>query len=93
MPAAVRELVRCRRLVAGGGPAGLMLGFLLARSGIDVLVLEKHADAAGPGQPIALPWPRRLLGRVRWLQRIPGRLIGIGFRPEHVAAARERYTA
>jgi len=30
--------------VAGGGPAGLMAGFLLARAGIDVLVLEKHAD-------------------------------------------------
>ncbi|MEZ4334788.1 MAG: FAD-dependent oxidoreductase [Myxococcota bacterium] len=31
-------------LVAGGGPAGLMSGFLLARAGIDVVVLEKHAD-------------------------------------------------
>ena len=30
--------------IAGGGPAGMMLGFLLARAGIDVLVLEKHAD-------------------------------------------------
>ncbi|HLY63405.1 MAG TPA: FAD-dependent oxidoreductase [Terriglobia bacterium] len=30
--------------VAGGGPAGMMLGFLLARMGIDVFVLEKHAD-------------------------------------------------
>jgi 2-polyprenyl-6-methoxyphenol hydroxylase-like FAD-dependent oxidoreductase len=29
---------------AGGGPAGMMLGFLLARAGIDVFVLEKHAD-------------------------------------------------
>ncbi len=28
----------------GGGPAGMMLGLLLARSGVDVLVLEKHAD-------------------------------------------------
>lgn len=31
-------------VVAGGGPAGLTLGFLLARSGVDVIVLEKHAD-------------------------------------------------
>ncbi|HEY6358733.1 MAG TPA: FAD-dependent oxidoreductase [Vicinamibacterales bacterium] len=31
-------------LVAGGGPAGVMLAYLLARSGIDVWVLEKHAD-------------------------------------------------
>jgi 2-polyprenyl-6-methoxyphenol hydroxylase-like FAD-dependent oxidoreductase len=30
--------------IAGGGPAGMMLGFLLARAGVDVLVLEKHAD-------------------------------------------------
>jgi 2-polyprenyl-6-methoxyphenol hydroxylase-like FAD-dependent oxidoreductase len=30
--------------VAGGGPAGMMAGYLLARAGIDVLVLEKHAD-------------------------------------------------
>jgi len=30
--------------VAGGGPAGMMLGYLLARAGVDVTVLEKHAD-------------------------------------------------
>ena len=30
--------------IAGGGPAGAMLGLLLARSGVDVMVLEKHAD-------------------------------------------------
>jgi 2-polyprenyl-6-methoxyphenol hydroxylase-like FAD-dependent oxidoreductase len=30
--------------IAGGGPAGVMLGFLLARAGIDVVVLEKHRD-------------------------------------------------
>ena len=31
-------------VVAGGGPAGIMLGYLLARAGIGVTVLEKHAD-------------------------------------------------
>jgi 2-polyprenyl-6-methoxyphenol hydroxylase-like FAD-dependent oxidoreductase len=31
-------------VVAGGGPAGMMLGFLLARAGVRVIVLEKHAD-------------------------------------------------
>ena len=31
-------------VIAGGGPAGMMLGFLLARAGVDVVVLEKHAD-------------------------------------------------
>ncbi|WP_137133752.1 FAD-dependent oxidoreductase [Rhizobium sp. FKY42] len=30
--------------IAGGGPAGLMLGLLLARAGVDVTVLEKHDD-------------------------------------------------
>src|SRR5438874_9186792 len=30
--------------IAGGGPAGMMLGLLLARAGVTVLVLEKHAD-------------------------------------------------
>src|SRR3989475_4162160 len=35
---------RCQICIAGGGPAGMMLGLLLARSGIRVKVLEKHAD-------------------------------------------------
>ncbi|HJT21634.1 MAG TPA: FAD-dependent oxidoreductase [Nitrospira sp.] len=30
--------------IAGGGPAGMMLGLLLARGGVSVLVMEKHAD-------------------------------------------------
>jgi 2-polyprenyl-6-methoxyphenol hydroxylase-like FAD-dependent oxidoreductase len=30
--------------IVGGGPAGVMLGFLLARAGIEVMVLEKHKD-------------------------------------------------
>ena len=30
--------------VVGGGPAGMMLGYLLARAGIEVVVLEKHKD-------------------------------------------------
>ena len=30
--------------IVGGGPAGMMLGYLLARAGIEVLVLEKHFD-------------------------------------------------
>ena len=30
--------------IAGGGPAGMMLGVLLARAGVEVLVLEKHRD-------------------------------------------------
>ena len=38
------ERLTTRCCIAGGGPAGMMLGFLLARAGIDVVVLEKHAD-------------------------------------------------
>jgi 2-polyprenyl-6-methoxyphenol hydroxylase-like FAD-dependent oxidoreductase len=38
------ETLTTRCCIAGGGPAGMMLGFLLARAGIDVIVLEKHAD-------------------------------------------------
>jgi 2-polyprenyl-6-methoxyphenol hydroxylase-like FAD-dependent oxidoreductase len=38
------ETARVRCCIAGGGPAGMMLGLLLARAGVDVVVLEKHAD-------------------------------------------------
>lgn len=38
------EIRQTRCCIVGGGPAGVMLGFLLAREGTDVLVLEKHAD-------------------------------------------------
>jgi 2-polyprenyl-6-methoxyphenol hydroxylase-like FAD-dependent oxidoreductase len=38
------EKVNTRCCVAGGGPAGMIAGLLLARAGVDVLVLEKHAD-------------------------------------------------
>jgi 2-polyprenyl-6-methoxyphenol hydroxylase-like FAD-dependent oxidoreductase len=36
--------IKTQCCIAGGGPAGMMLGFLLARAGVDVVVLEKHAD-------------------------------------------------
>ncbi len=36
--------LRVQCAIAGGGPAGMVLGFLLARAGIEVVVLEKHAD-------------------------------------------------
>ncbi len=41
-PSAEGLQVRC--CISGGGPAGMMLGYLLARAGIDVAVLEKHTD-------------------------------------------------
>ena len=36
--------VRVSTCIVGGGPAGLMLGLLLAKRGADVLVLEGHED-------------------------------------------------
>src|SRR3954463_13553954 len=38
------QKLRCRCCIVGGGPAGMMLGLLLGRAGIDVVVLEKHQD-------------------------------------------------
>ncbi|TMI83302.1 MAG: FAD-dependent oxidoreductase [Bacillati bacterium ANGP1] len=37
-------IVETRCCIVGGGPAGMMLGYLLARSGVDVVILERHAD-------------------------------------------------
>jgi len=42
--AASLQQIHTRCCIAGGGPAGMMLGFLLARAGIDIVVLEKHKD-------------------------------------------------
>jgi 2-polyprenyl-6-methoxyphenol hydroxylase-like FAD-dependent oxidoreductase len=38
------EKLQTRCVVAGGGPAGIMAGYLLARAGVPVIVLEKHSD-------------------------------------------------
>jgi 2-polyprenyl-6-methoxyphenol hydroxylase-like FAD-dependent oxidoreductase len=38
------EKVSVECCVIGGGPAGMVLGLILARAGVRVLVLEKHAD-------------------------------------------------
>jgi 2-polyprenyl-6-methoxyphenol hydroxylase-like FAD-dependent oxidoreductase len=39
-----RHEISCRCCIAGGGPAGMMLGLLLARAGVDTVVVEKHKD-------------------------------------------------
>ncbi len=36
--------IKAQCCIVGGGPAGMMLGYLMARAGIDTVVLEKHAD-------------------------------------------------
>lgn len=36
--------IRAQCCIVGGGPAGMMLGYLMARAGVDTIVLEKHAD-------------------------------------------------
>jgi len=38
------RVIHTRCCIVGGGPAGMMLGYLLGRAGIETLVLEKHAD-------------------------------------------------
>ena len=37
-------MIETQCCIVGGGPAGMMLGFLLARAGVKVVVLEKHGD-------------------------------------------------
>jgi len=52
---------------------------------LQVLVQERVMDPVLRSErPITAPWPVRLFNHVPWLRRIPARLIGLGFRPEHV---------
>jgi 2-polyprenyl-6-methoxyphenol hydroxylase-like FAD-dependent oxidoreductase len=39
-----QRTITTRCCIVGGGPAGMMLGYLLGRAGVDTIVLEKHAD-------------------------------------------------
>src|SRR5579871_1685503 len=38
------ETLKVQCCIAGGGPAGMMLGYLLGRAGVRTVVLEKHPD-------------------------------------------------
>jgi 2-polyprenyl-6-methoxyphenol hydroxylase-like FAD-dependent oxidoreductase len=52
---------------------------------LQVLIQQRViSPMLGSRAQLSLPWPLRLLCRWPWLRRIPARLIGLGFRPEHV---------
>jgi 2-polyprenyl-6-methoxyphenol hydroxylase-like FAD-dependent oxidoreductase len=50
------------------------------------VVVQKRviSPVLGSRTRLSLPWPLRLIRRWPWLRRIPARLVGLGFRPEHV---------
>ena len=53
--------------------------------GMQVAIQQRILDPVlGRDEPISAPWALRLFNHLPWLARIPARLIGVGFRPEHV---------
>jgi 2-polyprenyl-6-methoxyphenol hydroxylase-like FAD-dependent oxidoreductase len=53
--------------------------------GVQVFIQNKVVRRVlGDARPVTLPWPLRLLKSFPILRRIPARIIGLGFRPEHV---------
>ena len=51
---------------------------------LQLTIQSLAAPVLGADRPVTIGWPIRLLQRVKFLRRIPGRLVGMGFRPEHV---------
>ena len=73
--------VRC--CIAGGGPAGMMLGFLLARAGVSVLVLEKHADFLRDFRGDTIhPSTLEIMHELGLLDELPSRCGFIGLMPQ-----------
>ncbi len=63
------DALRTRCCIAGGGPAGLMLGLLLARAGVEVIVLEKHADFLRDFRGDTIhPSPMEVMHELGWLE-------------------------
>ncbi len=56
------------------------------------LFLQKRviSRVLGTRRPLSLAFPVRMLQRFPWLRRFPARLIGMGFRPEHVKTPRSQ---
>ena len=86
-----REVTCC---IAGGGPAGLMLGVLLARAGVDVLVLEKHRDFLRDFRGDTIhPSTLQVMDELGWLdeflklphQKVPDLVVQFGRSPFKVA--------
>jgi len=73
--------------VAGGGPAGVVAGLLLARQAVQTRILrglypKTLDDDARQRTPIAV----KLFKYVPSLRHLTGRFIGMGLRPEHIRA-------
>ena len=63
-------------------------GPVKAMQAIQVTIQNKMlAPALAAKGPIAVPWPAKLLNAIPLLRRIPARVVGMGFRMEHVAPA------
>jgi hypothetical protein len=50
------------------------------------VIIQKQviARVLATSGPVELPWPQRLMLRSKFLSRMRGRVVGLGFRPEHV---------
>jgi 2-polyprenyl-6-methoxyphenol hydroxylase-like FAD-dependent oxidoreductase len=56
--------------------------------GLQVLAQERIIGAVlASDESLTPPWQVQLLSRMKWLQRIPARVVGVGVRPEHVRTA------
>jgi 2-polyprenyl-6-methoxyphenol hydroxylase-like FAD-dependent oxidoreductase len=65
----VSETIRTTCAVVGGGPAGMMCGLLLARAGVDVVVLEKHQDFLRDFRGDTIhPSTLDVIGELGWLE-------------------------
>ena len=94
---AIQDAVAAANVLAGplarGEPVDRLLGRVQQRRMWPTRLIQAGQRAAqnriissvlGGSGPVRAPWPVRLLNRFPLLRRIPGRIIGLGFRREHV---------